>query len=485
METTATQNTGSRIISTLGVGSGVDMVQLASDLSEARFMAQKARLEQQSETLDTRISSAAALRGQLTQLATALGDRVRSGDLAPAATIGNSAVANVSVGSGSAPSGTYSLEVTSLAASQTLASKTYASGAATVGAGTLDINFGTVAGANFTADTSQNTLSIAVTADDTLETLAAKINQAGGPVRAYVATNANGAQLVMKGDEGATGGFTIETTPSGVTRLPGTAARAGELDYLNWQPSSDTGQLKQTAGDAAFLLDGVEMTSGSNTVSGLPGGLSLTLKQTNIGAPTTIGFSDRTANIAGLMSDFVAALNDITGTLREAAAPLGGELGSDPGARALKRAFASMTTAVVMPNAVAGAPNTLGDLGLVLGRDGTFSLDSNRLNATLATDPEGAAAMFTTGIHGVYATFDKLARNTASRKDPGSLAGSEARYNAQSERIEDKLARIAEQQESLRERLTKTFAAADRNVNASQSTLSFLQSQIAVWNADK
>ena len=57
-------------------------------------------------------------------------------------------------------------------------------------------------------------------------------------------------------------------------------------------------------------------------------------------------------------------------------------------------------------------------------RDGSFRLDSTRLAATLERDPAGAAAMFTTGLFGVYATIDKIARSAAVAGDPGSLAGS-------------------------------------------------------------
>ena len=43
---------------------------------------------------------------------------------------------------------------------------------------------------------------------------------------------------------------------------------------------------------------------------------------------------------------------------------------------------------------------------------------------------------------------------------------------------------LLEQQEVLRERMVRQFAAADRVISQSNSTLSFIQSQIAVWNAE-
>jgi 3-hydroxybutyryl-CoA dehydrogenase len=65
----------------------------------------------------------------------------------------------------------------------------------------------------------------------------------------------------------------------------------------------------------------------------------------------------------------------------------------------------------------------MGDLGIKINRDGTFALDTMVLGKSLKSNPEGVAAMFTNGVHGVYATFDKMARAVASSTDPGSLGG--------------------------------------------------------------
>lgn len=473
-------NPASSIISALGVGSGVDMLTLANDLAVARFQAQIGQLESRNQTLETKISAASTLRGQLNQLASALGERIRTGDLSAVPSIANTAVATVRGTPGAPASGNYSLEVTRLASAQVLAGKVYSSGQDLVGEGTLTIRFGSISGTAFTEDTARTPLSIDVTAQDTLESLAAKISGSGEGLTAYVATNSSGSRLVIKGGEGDQQGFVLEAASTAASP----ASVPGDLTYLGWNPASDAGELRQSAQSATFLMDGVEMESQTNQVRGLPAGLSLDLVSTNIGNPTTIGFSEPVNAISSVMADFVAALNDITAQLSESAAPLGGELGNDSGARRLKRELAGLSTKIVMPNAASDAPKTLGDLGLKVTRQGTFELDNDRLTQTLEQSPEGASAMFTNGVFGIFATMDDLARSMSSRTDPGSLAGSVARYTSQMERIDDKLADIAEQQESLRQRLTSTFGAADRNVSSSQSTLSFIQSQIAIWNRD-
>lgn len=183
------------------------------------------------------------------------------------------------------------------------------------------------------------------------------------------------------------------------------------------------------------------------------------------------------------MGDFVSALNDIVGQINELAAPIGGELGNDPGARELRRDLGGLASRVVMPGAVGNEPRTLGDLGLALNRDGTFKLDTARLNRSLEASPEGVAAMFTAGVNGVFATMDRFARENGLTTDPASLGGSLKRYETQLAVSDARLAKIAEQQDALRTRLTKEFTASERRVSASQSTLSFLRQQVDIWSA--
>ncbi len=474
----------SSIIGALGSGSGVDMVKLAGDLAAARFAVRVQQLESKSELLETQISAASSLRSQLSLLANALGDRIRSGDLAPQLTIGNTAVATLTAAPGAGSSSAFSLEVEQLAGSQTLASKVYATTDAVVGEGTLTITFGTVSGGSFNAEAGREPVTVSVAAGATLAQVAASITASGSGVTAYVADGPAGAQLVFKGADGAANGFTVQGAGVSASGTPG-AAQPGNIDYLAWNPAGDSGELRQTAQDARFKFDTISMTSATNRIAGLPGGINLTLTGTNIGAPTRIGFVQGTGAVPGVMGDFVAALNDIAANLRETADPLAGELGRDPGARALKRALSSLASSVVMPNAAAGEPRTLGDLGLAINRDGTFRLDSERLNATMAENSAAANAMFTTGLFGVFATMDKLSRAMGAAGNPGTLAGSVARYTGSVQRIDEQLARITAQQDALRAQLTTQFARADRNVAASQSTLSFLQNQIAALNADR
>lgn len=472
--TSSTSSATTSLVTALGGGSGVDMGALANNLAVAQFAGKTDRLTAKSETLEKQISTASTLKSGLLNLASSLGDRVRVGDLSPQPQVANASVASGTLSGTARPSGSYSLEVTKLAKSQTLASESFAAATSPVGAGTLTIRFGTVAAGAFTADAGHAAVDIAIPPGSTLEQTAALINSSGAGVAAYVANTTEGAKLVLKGQEGAANGFVIETTEDPLE--PG-------LSALAWEPVSGApARLLAGSGDAEFKIDGLPMTSKTNKVTDAVPGVNLTLTGTNAGAPTRIGFADTSSAISATMRDLVTVLNEITAALNTATQPQTGELARDPGAQALKRAFSALGTTLVMPNAAEGTPRTLGDLGLSIQRDGTFTLDTKRLEETLKANPQAAGEMFTNGLYGVYSTIDGIARKATTATDPGSLGGSILRYTAQKATVAADQAKIAEKQEALRAQLTTRFAAADTRIGVSKSTLSFLQNQIKAWN---
>ncbi len=464
----------SSIATTLGIGSGIDMAGLAVQLAEAQFAGRNERLTAKSETLERQISLAGSIRSSLSVFASALGDRLRTGDLAPVPSINNSSVASVSSPLGSLGKGSYSLEVNTLASNQTLTGPVYGSADDIVGAGTLTIRFGATSNSGFTEDTARPALSLDIVPGSSLADVANAINSQNAGLTAYVAQTAAGTQLVMKGAEGLENGFILEATEDGAN--PG-------LSALAWQPSADPARLVKSSADAEYLLDGLLRRSSSNTIENAAPGLSLSLTGTNAGAPATIGFANSNGAIASVMQDATGALNEIISELRAATNPLGGDLSRDPGARALGRSLSALGSTIIMPNAPEGSPRTLAELGLALQRDGSFQFDNAKLKQALERDPSGVAAMFTTGINGVYSTIERLARSSSASSDPGTLAGSIVRYQSQSQQLSRDLSKLAEQQETLRASMVARFAQADSRVAASKSTLSFLQSQIDVWNA--
>lgn len=472
---TVAQNATSALLTSLGAGSGIDMTALATNLAAAQFAAKTDRLTTQSDKLDKQISAASTLKSAISNLSSSLGDRVRTGDLSPSPLVANASVASATLSGTSQPKGSYSLEVTSLATSQTLASPAYTAATDPVGAGSLKLRFGTTASGLFTDDPAHAAVDITIPTGATLADVASAINAKNAGVTAYISNTTDGAKLVLKGADGAANSFVLDAT-----QTPGQEGLAN----LAWNPAAPgTGRLLTSAGNANLKIDGLAVTSASNTLADAIPGVTLSLTGTNTGSPTKVSFSDPSAAITTAMTDLTAALNEIVAQLNTLTDAKTGELARDGGAMALKRSFQQLTSTIIMPNAPEGTPRTLSDLGVSIQRDGTFTLDSARLAKTLKADPLAVGAMFTNGVSGVYATIDKISRGAAVVSNPASLAGSLDRFNKQKTQLTQDQSKLAEKQDTLRQQLIARFSVADNAVGASKSTLSFLKNQIAAWNS--
>jgi len=472
---TSTTSTGSAteaLLTALGVSGDINASSLADELSAAEYSGQVDTLNTRTSTLATQISDSSSLMNLMSTLASSLDTMITTGSLASTPQIANSAVATVSAGTASG-SGTSTLEVDTLAQGQTIASPTIASSATDVGSGSLTIQLGTVSGSTFTAG-SQSAITVNIASGSSLATVASAINAAGAGVTAYVASNSNGQQLVISGQQGAANAFTVSATEN--SSDPG-------LSQFAWNPtsSSTTGAtLAASATDASYILNGVTRTSASNSITDAAPGISLNLTGTNKGSPTTISFSDPTSSVSTAMSDLVTALNSIVSTLNTDTAA-GAALANNSGARQMQQALSALSSTTIMPYATSGQPATLGDLGLTTNKDGTFSLDSTVLNSALSAHPQAVAAMFTTGANGIYGTLEDLSLQVNNSSDPNSLAGSSKSLTTQQSSITTQLSKIATQQAALRATLLTQFSALNSVVTADKSTQSFLTQQIALW----
>lgn len=474
---TSTSTIGTQILQSLGVTTGTTLSSLAPAIAKAEYASQNDALSTQLTKVQLQISEAGQLKSDLLSFQSALSSLIDGSNLLPSPTVTNSSVASATLPVGSSGStSSYSLEVTQLAQPQVLSTATAASGAAVQG-GTLTFNFGTVTSGSFTADTTHAASTVTIPDGATLDQVASAINGAAMGVTAYVATNANGSQIVLKGTEGAANAFTI--TASGT----GTASGATALSTLAYDPAATgTTTLAQASSDAAYKLDGITRTSTTNAITNAAPGLSLTLTGTNVGNPTTVSFSDPSSGITTAMQNITSALNSLVSELNSDMSASSGGLYNDSGAQAMSRQFATLAGTALMPNAASGTPKTLADLGLSTQKDGSFKLDTTKLASVLANNPTAVAAMFTKGVNGVYATVNKMVSALTTSSDPGSLYGSVQRYTTLQTSITDQQAKLATLQTNLQTRLVTQYAATDATVSTYNSTLSYLKQQIAAWN---
>lgn len=460
------------IAKTLGTGSGVDIQALVSGLVEASFANRNAQLTAKGETLTAQISKVAELKSAISDFANALTQLTNGVSLATQPTSSNTNILNVTRTPGADLSGLgASVEVRQIAQAQVASTNAFSGPDYWVGTGTLTLTFGTANVSNgamtsFTAGPA-SPISISIdSAHGTLDGVAQAINAANTGVTASVLTDSSGSRLVVKGATGASQAFELKGSP-----------QLRELDIGRGESGSTVNAAAQ---DAIVALDGVETTFPTNSISTLVEGVRLDLVSAAVGTKVTIGARVPTAELSQSVTNFVDTYNEIYKIAKAAVDPVSGPLRGDPAAKDLLRKLKSLAMATLLPDAPAGTPRTLADLGVATQRDGTLRVDSARLAKMMATAPEQVEAMFAAGA-GLTTALDAIAAKALDKNH--GLGSSETNYAKAQDRLADDLDDMREATEKLRTRMTQQFAAMDAKVAAYKSTQSFLEQQIKAWNA--
>lgn len=441
------------IANTLGVGSGVDTQALIDALVAADRKPREDALKLRSDKATARVSGMAQVTSALDALVSAMASRTRNGALGPLpASTDSGIVAARSLAGATRALQPTSVEVLALAGGQTLVSGALAAPGATVGQGILSITLGTLTPdgqGDFGFAGAGDAVEITIgPGDDSLTGLAVAINRSGAGVRASIVDDGNGARLVLKGPTGAKSAFIV------------TASGDAGLDRFVHRPGLTAMTGAGTAQDARLVVDGITVTRPSNTITDLIGGVGLEIGKTGT---VTIAASRDTAGLATAVADLVDAVNalhGLTATLTRSGEG-SGALAGDATLRQLERNLAALTT---------GAG--LAALGVSTQRDGTMTVDSAKLSAALARDPDGAEALLA-GLSGT---------NGALTKARGAI-GTDSRLAREQRAISTAQARMENSTTTLRAQLTRQYAAMERAVGGFKATQSFLDQQIKAWNS--
>ena len=274
--TTSISTSGS--VSSAGIGSGLDVNSIITGLMKVEELPLTS-LQNQATSIKTTISAFGAIKAAMSTFRDASATlALPSTWNATTGTSSDSSSVSVTTGSNAAP-GAYSIEVSKLAASQSTVSGTFASSSALVGAGTLHIDLGTWSSgqAAFTAKSGSTGKDITVTATDTLETLAAKVNSSGSGVSATIVNDASGSRLVFTSSTtGTDNAFRITAADADSANTDATG-----LSALAFDPAGGTSAttITQTAANAQATVNGLPVTSATNSLVNVFSGLTLTLSK--------------------------------------------------------------------------------------------------------------------------------------------------------------------------------------------------------------
>ncbi|MBT6277896.1 MAG: flagellar filament capping protein FliD [Chromatiales bacterium] len=404
-------------ISVSGIGSGLDINSLVTQLVAAQGQPAARRLDVREAGFQARISAYGALKSSLSDFRASLSG-VRSAASFAGRTASSTDTSAFTASAGTtAANGTYSVEVTQLAQSHKLASKAFAATGDVVGEGQLTIRLGTFSGATFTADPARAITAITIdSSNNTVAGIRDAVNAAGADVQASIVNDGTGQRLVFSSiSTGAAS--SLEITVSGDTDTDDlNDAGLSQLAYDPTATPPNGKNLTQTAAalDSTFKLDGLAVTQDSNTVTGVIEGVTLNLAaQSASGAGTLTVSRDRNSATAAV-ENFVDAFNELVVTFQslggyDAGTRSGGVLQGDAMLRAIEANVRRITSDVA--DGLSGSTlRSLTDIGIRTAEGGTLTLDSTALSSALDASPDALLGLF--GVDG--RTTDSSVRYVSS-----------------------------------------------------------------------
>ncbi|TAK89942.1 MAG: flagellar hook protein FliD [Burkholderiaceae bacterium] len=385
-----------------GLGSGLDVNGIVTKLMSVESQPLTA-LQNKETSIKARLSALGSLKSSVSSFqdaAKALNNLSKF--TAMKASVADATVASVSASS-SAVAGTYNLEVVSLANPHRLKSTALASADTVVGTGTLTFTFGTYdsIGNTFTANPDKAGASVTIAAgQDTLAGVRDAINAANIGVRANLINDGTGVRLALTTTEGGAAN-SIRLT---VADDDATNTNTSGLSQLAYDPTAVAGSgknLTQTSpapSDASVKIDGVTITSTSNTLTNPVDGLTINLLDTtDTGVTTAITVAKDPSAAQTAVDTFVKSYNALTNQLQLLMAynkttGTAGPLNGDATARAVQSGLRSILNQTL--SGVSGNYTTLSSVGISAQKDGTLSFDTSKFQTAAAANPTALAALF-------------------------------------------------------------------------------------------
>lgn len=340
-----------------GVSSGVlssDEITSLIQQATAAFDAPITALQNTEKPITTQISALGSVQSSLSSLQSALSSLSDVQTLSQRSVSSSSSTVVQATATNQAAIGNYTLSGIHLATAETLISSGFTSASGSLGAGSLTFQVGSG---------SAVTVNIA-SGQDNLADVAAAINQANLGVSANVVFDGSKYSLSLSGN--ATGGANSFTVSG-----------SGGLSGLTYAGSTKDLTEESKAQNASFSLNGISISSGSNTITGAIQGLTLTLAASG---SATISVSQNTAPLIQSAQSVVQALNTALSTISQftsfSQTSGGGPLLGDVGVQIVRT---DLLNAISSPFGGNSTFNSLGSIGFSITSGGQVTLNTGTL----------------------------------------------------------------------------------------------------------
>ncbi|NZA27907.1 flagellar filament capping protein FliD [Luteimonas sp. SJ-92] len=450
-----------------GIGSGIDISSMVSQLVAADRAPQDARLNKLESAAKFKLSGVGSVSSAFDALKTAL-EALKKSDAMGArsvssvsadSTAGTDNVLGASVGKGT-PAGQYQIEVLSLASAHKLMGAAVATGTL-FDAGKLSLSMG---GESVTID---------IATGSSLADIRSAINDKAASLGVQVS--------LMTSDDGQH--LSIASTKTGAANAISLAFVEGGGDL-----SALVGGMQQTnaAADARVSIDGLVTTSAGNAIADAVPGMTLTLKKT--GTSTVTVASDAAASrkpVEDVVKAYNAAIKAIasaTSYNKETDTP--SSLTGDGQMRGAAGQLRGMMADLLGGLAAQGLDAK--SIGLQTraypSNDGTLVLDTAKFDAAMAANPGKITAAFT-GSDGFAARLAGVVNG---------YVGTDGSFTLRTKGINDQLKDVARQRESVNLRMEATakryqaqFVALDTLMAQMSTTSNYLAQQLTALSAQQ
>ena len=349
-------------------------------------------------------------------------------------------------------------------------------------------------------------VSIAITATDTVATITAKINTANAGVLATAFNDGTNDRLLLRSKStGTTAGFRIQSDDAALVKFvfdPQNKVGVG-------MDADHTDSPVTFAVDARARINGLAVTSGTNTLTGNIPGVTIKLSATtttNYGLgtevknPITMSVSEDVTPAVRNVSDLVAAYNRLNATLSDLTAFKWDETQQ----KRVAQPFQGDTSVVGLLNVMRGVVGSaslgatsqyLSEVGLQMGKDGSLTIN----NATLTVAANNGTSMqklFTNDnsnplTNGFALKFKAMGKGLLAAGSSGTkgLQLGQGVVTAKAAKLQSDLDLNAAAQRKVSERamdvetqLTKRYSALDARMGSLTALGNYVNQQVTLWN---
>ena len=406
-------------ISSPGIGSGLNVNAIVSALMTVESQPINL-LNQQESSYQAKLSAYGSMTAALSSFQSSVATLTSQSTFQTLSATPSDTTVLTASAANTASTGNYSINTTALAQAQTLTASGQTSTTSAIGTGastTLTFSFGTTSGTSFTQDPTQGTKTVTIdSSNNSLQGIMDAINAANIGVTASIVNDGSSAPYRLELTSSTGASHTMQIGVSGDSTLQSL------LSYSAGQTGA--GVMVQTSAgqDAALTVNGLSLTSPTNTVSSAISGVTLNLLKTGT---SSLSVTNDTSSVATAVQSFVTAYNTLHGTLSpltayDSTTQQGGPLLGDYTAMSVQTQLSGILVSAVPGLSGNASITTLGQLGISLNKDGTLSLNNATLQSAISSNLSDIAGMFAS----VGKTTDSLVNyvSSTSNTQPGSYS---------------------------------------------------------------